>query len=291
MEKSNTEINYSILNTQYSLPCPPAEAHYTVYKLTDPEGKVYIGCTGKPVEQRWGKGWNYNSRSHIFKALRSIGWDSFEKTILCEKLTKAGAEKLEKWFIAFYDSANPEKGYNRALGGLGEGVRMSEVTKETCSKSICLLYEKDPDYRKRVSKGVVSVYENDPDYRERVRRGVQAAYAKDPSYKERLSESKIKLFENNYELSKKNQAISKKYYLTHSEAREEQSRRMKEYLSKPGNRAFVESSSKPKRVICVETGVIYPSQRAAEKATGFSNVHKACSGLLHTCGGYHWKNA
>ena len=240
---------------KYSLPSSPAEAHYTVYKLTDPEGKVYIGCTGRPVERRWGKGWNYNSKTKIFKAIRSIGWDRFEKTILCEKLTKAGAEKLEKWFIAFYDSANPEKGYNRALGGLGKGVRMSEATKETCSRSICLLYEKDP------------------------------------SYKERLSESRIKLYDNNYELSKKHQALSKKYFQTHAEAREEQSRRMKEYLSKPGNRAFVESSRKPRPVICVETGVIYRSQRAAEKATGFSNVHKACIGLSHTCGGYHWKNA
>ena len=289
MGKDTENIQLSSVN--YQLPSPPAEAHYTVYKLTDPEGKVYIGCTGKPVEQRWGKGWKYNSRSHIFKAIRSIGWDNFEKTILCEKLTRAGAEKLEKWFIAFYDSANPEKGYNRALGGLGKGVRMSEATKETCSKSICLLYEKDPEYRERVSKGVLSVYENDPDYRERVRRGVQAAYARDPSYQVRLSESKLKLFDNNYELSKKNQALSKNYYQTHAEAREEQSRRMKEYLSKSGNRAFVESSSKPRPVICVETGVVYPSQRAAEKATGFSNVHKACNGLLHTCGGYHWKNA
>ena len=136
-----------------------------------------------------------------------------------------------------------------------KGVRMSEATKETCSKSIRLLYKKDPVYR------------------------------------ERLSKSKIKLFDNNYELPKKNQALSKKYYQTHAEAREEQSRRMKEYLSKPGNRAFVESSSKPRPVICVETGVIYPSQRAAEKATGFSNVHKVCCGLAHTCGGYHWKNA
>ena len=33
-----------------------SEAHYTVYKLTDPEGKIYIGVTGQTVEQRWRKG-------------------------------------------------------------------------------------------------------------------------------------------------------------------------------------------------------------------------------------------
>ena len=156
---------------KYSLPSAPPEAHYTVYKLTDPDGKVYIGCTGKTVEERWKNGWNYNCHSGIFKAIRKFGWVNFEKKILCEKLTREGAGKLEKWFIAYYDSASPEKGYNRALGGLGKGVRMSEATKETCSKSIRLLYKKDPVYR------------------------------------ERLSKSKIKLFDNNYELPKKNQAL------------------------------------------------------------------------------------
>ena len=29
------------------------ENHYTVYKLTDPDGKVYIGVTGKTVEESY----------------------------------------------------------------------------------------------------------------------------------------------------------------------------------------------------------------------------------------------
>ena len=28
--------------------------NYTVYMLTSPEGKVYIGLTSKPLEKRWG---------------------------------------------------------------------------------------------------------------------------------------------------------------------------------------------------------------------------------------------
>ena len=40
---------------KYSLPSAPPEAHYTVYKLTDPDGKVYIGCTGRSEERRVGK--------------------------------------------------------------------------------------------------------------------------------------------------------------------------------------------------------------------------------------------
>ena len=39
------------------------EAHYTVYKLTDPEGKVYIGLTGVRLQDRWDSGWGYNPGS------------------------------------------------------------------------------------------------------------------------------------------------------------------------------------------------------------------------------------
>ena len=82
-----------------------------------------------------------------------------------------------------------------------------------------------------------------------------------------------------------------KYNQLHAEKREKHSRWMKEYLSKPENRAFLECSHKAKPVVCVETGVIYPSQCAAEKASGFRGVHKACTGEHHTCGGYHWRYA
>lgn len=66
---------------------------------------------------------------------------------------------------------------------------------------------------------------------------------------------------------------------------------MKEYLSKPGNRAFVESDRHAKPVICVETGEYFPSQCAAEKATGYGGIHRVCQGFQNTAGGYHWRYA
>ena len=46
------------------------ENHYTVYKLTDPDGKVYIGVTGKTVEERWNKGRGYSRGTPIREAIR-----------------------------------------------------------------------------------------------------------------------------------------------------------------------------------------------------------------------------
>ena len=275
MENNNTENNCElrIEHCELALPLAAPEAHYTVYKLTDPKGKIYIGCTGKTVEERWRKGWHYNRRTIIYKAIREFGWENFEKKILCENLTREGAEKLEKWFIAYYDSANPGKGYNRALGGLGKGVRLSEATKEVCSRSIKLLYKEDPDYRERVKAGIREAYEKDPGYRVRVSEGHRVAYEKDPGIAGRVS------------------AAKKMYYAQNPEKRVEISRQMKEYLSKPENRAFIESDSRPKPVICIETGEIYPSQSAAERSTGFYSIHKVCNGKLCSAGGFHWRYA
>ena len=296
-----TEVN----NCQ--LPVPPAEAHYTVYKLTDPEGKIYIGCTGQAVEKRWNNGHAYPKKIPIRKAIDTYGWENFKKEILCEHLIKEGAEKLERWFIAFYDSSDPVKGYNRFLGGLGKGAHMSKITRQLSSEAKNRLYEEHPELKERIRNTVNNLFANDPTYRDRVRAGVLTAYEKDPTIKVRLSEISKELWQDpdfrercssarraaseDPVLAGRQSTIQKRFYAAHPERKEEISRKMKEYLSKPENRAFVESCSRAKPVICVETGIFYPSQHAAEKATGFVSIHKVCGGKQLTCGGYHWRYA
>ncbi|MBR0392726.1 MAG: hypothetical protein IJK38_10440 [Oscillospiraceae bacterium] len=284
----------------------PPEARYTVYKLTDPEGKVYIGCTGTSVEQRWCKGRGYRVNVPIRRAIDRFGWDAFDKQILCEKLIREGAEKLEKWFIAYYDSSDPEKGYNRFLGGLGKGAQMSEITKKISSESKKRLYEEHPELKERIRNSVNSLFENDPDYRERVRKAVLQAYERDPSIKIRLSEISRKLWQDpdyrarstegraavcvgNTELAAVLQERGRQYHREHPEIGAAASAFMSAYLHSSAGRKFVESDNTPRPVRCVETGEVYPSQRAAEKATGFCSIHKVCAGRKRTCGGYHWE--
>lgn len=294
-------------NCEFPLPASPAEAHYTVYKLTDPEGKVYIGCTGKPVEQRWKKGNNYNRRTPIWKAILFYGWENFSKEILCEKLIKEGAEKLEKWFIAYYDSSDPAKGYNRFLGGLGKGSRMSEVTRKVCRESKNTLYEEHPEIAEQIRKSVIGLFENDPDYKRRISAGVMKAYEKDPTYKVRLSEKTKELWKNpeyrercsssrrraseNPDLAIKQRQTRKSIMEEHPEMRENIRSRMQAYFSNPGEKPFLICDRHPKPVICIETGAYYPSQKAAVKATGFQNIYKVCAGKQNTAGGYHWRYA
>ena len=55
--------------------------------------------------------------------------------------------------------------------------------------------------------------------------------------------------------------------------------------------AMKNNSNRNKRVLCVETGEIYPSIKEAERQTGISqgNISKCCNGKRKTAGGFHWE--
>ena len=112
----------------------------------------------------------------------------------------------------------------------------------------------------------------------------------DIEYREKVTAA-IRKSRENPELARKGSVKMKSYYRELPEKKEEISQSMKEYISKPENRKFVNSDSHPKPVICVETGEYFPSQMAAEMATGYCGIHKVYAGIRHTCGGDHWRYA
>ena len=103
-----------------------------------------------------------------------------------------------------------------------------------------------------------------------------------------MTEARASVRVGNTDLAERSRASQKRFYAENPDRREEVRQRMREVLSRPENRAFVEADRRAKPVRCVETGEVYRSQWAAEKATGFCSIHKACRGRQRTCGGYHW---
>ena len=239
------------MTSKYGIEIPEG-SHYTVYKFTDPEGKVYIGCTGIGVKKRWKNGWNYRRCLPIGRAIERYGWDAFDKKILCDNLTKEGAEKLEAWFVDYYDSTNDKKGYNGVTGGARKGAKMSESSKALNSATNKKLFAEHPEMRE-INRRNANIGWSDPDYVELNRKLRKQMYREQPERRKAISDF------------------------------------MKEYLSHPENRAFTECDRRARPVMCIETGECYPSQSAAERASGFYNVHKACSGRFKTCGGLHWR--
>lgn len=102
-----------------------------VYMHTSPSNKVYIGITSREPKLRWGNGCNYSSNEHFYRAIQKYGWDNFKHEILFSNLSLKEAKAKEIELIAFYDSTNPEKGYNITKGGeSGNGNHHTELTKQ-----------------------------------------------------------------------------------------------------------------------------------------------------------------
>lgn len=100
---------------------------YKVYKHTSPNGKVYIGITGRKVEERWRDGNGYAHSPHFNAAIKKYGWDKINHEILFSELTKKEAEEKEISLIKEYQSTNPLYGYNCDSGGNANHTHTEET--------------------------------------------------------------------------------------------------------------------------------------------------------------------
>ena len=111
---------------------------YIVYKHTCPNGKVYIGITGKTLEERCGvNGRNYAKNVLFYKAIKKYGWQNIRHEILFKGLSKKEATEKEIDLIASYKSNDANFGYNISCGGESgnAGVIASEETRKKMSFS------------------------------------------------------------------------------------------------------------------------------------------------------------
>jgi group I intron endonuclease len=120
------------------------ETNYYVYKHTNKvNGKIYIGITCQKPKQRWQNGKGYRENNHFWRSIKKYGWNKgFDHEILYSGLSQRQAEVMEISLIAYYDSTDEKKGYNKSLGG---GLQ-SEETIQKISEAI--KGEKNPMYGK-----------------------------------------------------------------------------------------------------------------------------------------------
>ena len=124
--------------------------NYIVYKHQTPSGKVYIGITRQDPKDRWKGGWGYYKSVAFYRAILKYGWDNIEHEILAKGLNEEEACGIEQYFIAMYDSANPEYGYNLTHGG--EHYRQGDDSRTRLSESLKNFYKNNPDARARTSE-------------------------------------------------------------------------------------------------------------------------------------------
>lgn len=101
----------------------PKPVRFAIYCHTHIESRRrYIGLTKKTMMQRWNQHLAKakkmgDKRSHFWAAIRLYGKDAFSHEVLevCHSLESANAAE-QKW-IDFYDTRNPERGFNLIPGG------------------------------------------------------------------------------------------------------------------------------------------------------------------------------
>lgn len=102
-----------------------------VYVHTCPNGKRYVGQTIKNPIRRWEGGSGYKTQRLFHRAIEKYGWDTIEHH-LYEVATKEEMDYLEKYLIAYFNTTNPEFGYNVTKGG--EGVSDFKHSEESKAK-------------------------------------------------------------------------------------------------------------------------------------------------------------
>lgn len=91
---------------------------HSVYILTVPDGRKYVGTTSMPVKRRWNHGNGYRFCSALWDVICELGWDAIDKEVIGESFTEDEASNLEQNLIAEYQTTNPSFGFNREAGGL-----------------------------------------------------------------------------------------------------------------------------------------------------------------------------
>ena len=118
-----------------------------IYKITNLDNqKCYIGYSNN-ISRRWKehktRAFNVNSaqyNSHFYRAIRKSNDLSKWKFEVLEECPIKMLPEREKYWIKYYDSANPNKGYNETLGG--ETCKIVKITEKEVQKIQDLLLNK-----------------------------------------------------------------------------------------------------------------------------------------------------
>ena len=285
-----------------------ADCCYKLYMhINKTNGKVYVGQTKKSYCRRWRNGKGYSTCSRFAKSIEKYGWDGFEHIPLIEGLSKSEADYFEQFFIEFFDSQNPEFGYNLTTGG-DECPMDNPVVRENHREAMKKL-SADPEWRKKHREALKKLHA-DPEYQKKNREAMKKVHA-DPEWRKKVSEANRKMAQDpewRENVRKANQKLhaDPEYQKKHREAlkklhadpeyQKKNREAMKKVHADPEWRKKQREGAKKicKKVLCVETKIVYGSLKEAAIAVNLKTstpICLCCGGKQKTAAGYHWEHA
>lgn len=246
----------------------PKPVRVGVYTITSPSGSFYVGSSVN-VDSRWsGHRADLRHRRHhcqpLQRAADKYGVDALEFKFLahCDRDTLRELEQL------VIDMANPEYNASRSTY-----EALTELWKQPAFREAG---------RQRSREQAARIHSN-PEWRARQRASVQAGIGKalkDPEYRERHRQMAIK-------------RLQELVNTPEGKAKAAEARR-KRYEADPELRAAVSAKIRAARsrpVMCIETGQIFPSAKAAAQSMGFTGNGGVGLAIKHPgrrYGGYTW---
>lgn len=187
---------------------------YSIYQVSGPEGRLYIGYTKFSPEIRW-KHHLKNTKNtkltgYFYNAIRKHGPDKFRVFLLDVAKTKSEAKKIEQLYIRLLRANDPEFGYNSTSGS--EGV---EYTAEVLQKMSLKSKEnwKKPSYREKFKHkkrgshtGILTSLET----KQKISSSVLSWYSKNKNARYRMDISDQQLAEE-YEKYRSYAAVGRKF--------------------------------------------------------------------------------
>lgn len=165
---------------------------YIYEHLNKINGKVYIGQTVNP-QQRW-KPNRYKTSTYFYAAITKYGWENFEHRILAQTEKYDQADILEKYYISFFDSRNPQKGYNILQGGNSLGDYYSKEQNRKRQGELRKKYiEQHPKYKEVLLDQLVLA--NSKQNLEKKRKKAKENYKNGKSHLKAINEARKKRVE------------------------------------------------------------------------------------------------
>lgn len=234
--------------------------------------KIYFGQTaqtnGFNDRYRNGEWWIHTDNDHLKRSAEKYGHENF---IVVKEFDVAYSQqeldKLEDLYICMYDTINYKKGYNKRRGG--NNGKMSEESKKKNSDSQKKLYENgyvNPMTSKNHSDSAKQKMSDS-------RKGTKMP-----------AKTKKALTQANTGSQKTNETKKK---ISESNKGKRRSQQTKENIS---NACKGRPAHNRKKVLCVETDIIYLSATHCSKEMNLDNssISKCCKGKVKQVGGYHF---
>lgn len=261
--------------------------NYKVYIHIFPNKKVYIGITKQKPEYRWRNGKHYYNNDYMTNAIIKYGWENIKHEIFFNNLSKKEAEQKEIELIRKYKSNIREFGYNILDGGNVSNGMTEKGRQNMIMKNKGKHRSPETEFKKgnipwTTGKKMTKAFKQKLS---EVHKGIklsEEAKAKVSQNNARYWKGKTRSTETKEKIS--NSLKGKKGYWNGKHHTEETKQKISQ--SKKGT-----VSKFRKKVLCVETNIIYDSITEASLKTGASTskISSCCNGKRKTTGGYHWK--